>query len=227
MVMILSGGRGIRLRPVTDFIPKPLITINNIPIIEWQIRYFKKFGINQFVICSGYKAEQIKNYLDVKNNLDVDIQYSIEKNPLGTGGAIKKASKLISDETFFVMNGDVITNIDLRVLQATKNSIATIPLKTKFGTLKLEDDKITQFNEKKEITNTWMNAGLYYLAKDVIKQLPSKGNIEEITFPKLARSDNLHNVKFNDVFWHSIDSHKDIEECTVDIKKRNYEKFIR
>ena len=225
--MILSGGRGLRLRPVTDFIPKPLITINNIPIIEWQIRYFKKFGINQFVICSGYKAEQIKNYLDVKNNLDVDIQYSIEKNPLGTGGAIKKASKLISDETFFVMNGDVITNIDLRVLQATKNSIATIPLKTKFGTLKLEDGKITQFNEKKEITNTWMNAGLYYLAKDVIKQLPSKGNIEKVTFPKLARNDNLHNVKFNDVFWHSIDSHKDIEECTVDIKKRNYEKFIR
>ena len=62
--LILTGGLGKRLRPITDYVPKPLVPINNVPIIEWQIRYFKKFGIKEFVICSGYKNEQIRNYLE-------------------------------------------------------------------------------------------------------------------------------------------------------------------
>ena len=94
--IILAGGRGKRLRPITDYVPKPLIPINNIPIIEWQIRYLKKFGISEAIICSGYKTEMIENYLKNKK-LGIKISFSIENKPLGTGGAIKKMTQ--SDRT--------------------------------------------------------------------------------------------------------------------------------
>jgi len=90
--IILAGGRGKRLKPVTDYIPKPLVPINNIPIIEWQIKYLKKFGVDEVIICTGYKTEMIQNYLDVKN-LGIKIRFSIEKLPLGTGGQLKKQEK--------------------------------------------------------------------------------------------------------------------------------------
>ena len=91
--LILAGGLGKRLKPITDYVPKPLIPINNIPIIEWQIRYLKKFGIKDFVFCTGYKTEQIENYLKTKNNFGCKIKFSKEDSPLGTGGALKKAGK--------------------------------------------------------------------------------------------------------------------------------------
>src|SRR5690348_10805276 len=116
---------------MTDHVPKSLIPLNNIPIIEWQIRYFKKFGINEFVICTGYKNDQIMNYLKSKK-MGVKIEYSIEKTPLGTGGAIKNAGNLINDKNFFVINGDIITNLDPRKLKINPNSIAVIPLRTSF-----------------------------------------------------------------------------------------------
>ena len=113
--IILAGGRGKRLRPITDYVPKPLIPIKNIPIIEWQIKYLKKFGISEVIICSGYKTEMIENYLKNKK-LGIKITFSIENKPLGTGGAIKKAGKKIRDKSFLVINGDIITNIDLKKL---------------------------------------------------------------------------------------------------------------
>ena len=74
--IILAGGLGKRLKPITDFVPKPLVPINNIPIIEWQIRYLKKFGIKNFIICTGYKTDQIENYLKIKNNFGAKIIFS-------------------------------------------------------------------------------------------------------------------------------------------------------
>lgn len=224
--IILAGGRGKRLKPVTDYVPKPLIPLDNIPIIEWQIRYLKKFGIKDIIISTGYKTEQIENYLHVKNNFGVKIRFSKEQSPLGTGGAIKKAVRLITEKSFIVMNGDIISNIDLRKLKQKINSIAAIPLKTKFGVMSIEDQKITQFSEKKEISNLWMNAGVYHLSKKMVRDLPNKGNIEKTTFPNYAKKGRLTNVKFRNAFWHSIDSYKDIEECSKEIKSRKHLKFI-
>ena len=114
--VILAGGRGKRLKPITDYIPKPLIPINNVPILEWQIRYFKKFGIKEFIICAGYKTELISDFLHAKKNFNVKIRLVKEKVPLGTAGAIKNIKKLINENSFFVINGDIITNIDLKKL---------------------------------------------------------------------------------------------------------------
>ena len=216
--IILAGGRGKRLRPITDYVPKPLIPIKNIPIIEWQIKYLKKFGISEVIICSGYKTEMIENYLYNKK-LGIKITFSIENKPLGTGGAIKKAGKKIKDKSFLVINGDIITNIDLKKLIKKENSIASIQLRTKFGILQTEQNKIIKFDEKKEIKNVWMNAGIYHLNKETLKKLPNIGDIEKTLFPDYAKKEKLSTIKFTKSKWYSIDSFKDIEECSLLIKK--------
>ncbi|MDC0173808.1 nucleotidyltransferase family protein [Nitrosopumilus sp.] len=216
--IILAGGRGKRLKPVTDYVPKPLVPIKNIPIIEWQIRYLKKYGITEVIICTGYKADMIESYLSMKK-LGIKIKFSIEKTPLGTGGAIKKAGKLINDKSFFVINGDTITNIDLHELASKKNTIAAIELRTKYGILETESDKIINFKEKKEISDTWMNAGIYHLQKEVLKKLPIKGDIEKTVFPDYAKKGMLNTIKFKNVEWFSVDSFKDMEECSERVEK--------
>jgi mannose-1-phosphate guanylyltransferase len=216
--IILAGGRGKRLRPITDYVPKPLIPIKNIPIIEWQLRYLKKFGIDEVIICTGYKQEMIENHLNMKN-IGIKIKYSIEKTPLGTGGAIKKAGKMINDESFFVINGDTITNIDLKKLATKKNAIAAIELRTKYGILETEGNKIMAFKEKKEISDTWMNAGIYHLEKEILKSLPNKGDIEKTVFPDYAKKGILNTIKFKNAKWYSVDSFKDMEECALEVEK--------
>jgi len=216
--IILAGGRGKRLRPITDYVPKPLISIKNIPIIEWQIKYLKKFGISEVIICSGYKTEMIENYLKNKK-LGIKITFSIENKPLGTGGAIKKAGKKIKDKSFIVINGDIITNIDLEKLMKKENSIASIQLKTNFGILQTDKDKIIKFDEKKEIKKIWMNAGIYHLNKESIKELPNVGDIEKTLFPDYAKKEKLSTIKFTNSKWYSVDSFKDMDECSLVIEK--------
>ena len=217
-VIILAGGKGKRLRPITDYVPKPLIPIKNIPIIEWQIKYLKKFGISEIIVCSGYKTKMIENYLNNKK-LGIKITFSVEDKPLGTGGAIKKAGKKIKDKSFLVINGDIITNIDLKKLIKKNNAIASIQLKTKFGILQTDGNKIIKFDEKKEIENLWMNAGIYHLNKETLKELPTVGDIEKTLFPDYAKKEKLTTIKFRNSKWYSIDSFKDMEECSLVIKK--------
>jgi NDP-sugar pyrophosphorylase family protein len=217
--IILAGGRGKRLRPITDYIPKPLVPLNNIPIIDWQIKYLKKFGIDEIIVCAGYKTEMIQHFLLMKDNFGIKIKFSNEKTPLGTGGAIKKAGNLIKDETFVVINGDIITNIDLKKLLKKQNSIAAIELRTKFGIMETKDDKVTRFKEKKEISDIWMNAGIYHLQRKVLKDLPKKGDIEKIVFPDYAKKGLLNTVKFKNVKWYSVDSFKDMEDCSLEVHK--------
>jgi len=216
--VILAGGQGTRLKPITDYIPKSLIPINNTPILEWQIRYLKKFGINDIIVCTGYKTDQIENFLN-KKDLGVKVRFSIEKTPLGTGGALKKIAPLIKEKSFLVFNGDTITNINLKKMLAKTNSIAVIELRTKFGIIETADGKVKKFREKKEIANVWMNAGIYHLDKKILKDLPIKGNIESTTFPKYARNGKLNFIKFKNVKWYSIDSYKDIENCSKEVAK--------
>ena len=225
--IILAGGRGKRLRPITDKIPKPLIPINNKPLIERTIKYLKKYGITEIIISSGYKSNLIEKFLKKKKNFGCKIIFSTEKTPLGTGGAIKKALKHVDEESFLVLNGDIVTNIDLKKIIKKPNTIAANELKTKFGTMNIKNNKILKFNEKKDVTNVWMNPGIYHLSKDIKKLIPKKGSLEGIVFPKMVKSKTLETVKFKNALWFSIDSHKDIEECSKEIKSKKYSKYFK
>ena len=211
--VILAGGRGTRLRPITDLVPKPLVPINNRPIIEWQLAYLKGAGIADVIISSGYRSRQIENFLRGKGDCDIRIRYSAEEEPLGTGGAIRKAAPMITGDSFVVINGDVITDIDILRLQKRANCIAAIQLRTKFGVLDTDGSRVTDFLEKQVIDGIWMNAGVYHLSADMLEDLPARGDIEKTVFPEYARSGRLFLERFHGVFWHSIDSHKDIDEC--------------
>lgn len=225
--IILAGGRGKRLRPITDKIPKPLIPINKKPLIEWTIKYLKKYGITEIIISSGYKSNLIEKFLKKKKNFGCEIIFSNEKMPLGTGGAIKRALRYIDEESFLVLNGDVVTNIDLRKILKKPNTIAANELKTKFGTMDIKNNKILKFNEKKDVTDVWMNPGIYHLSKDIERLIPKKGSLEGVVFPKMVRNKILETVKFKNALWFSIDSHKDIEECSKEIKSKKYSKYFK
>ena len=225
--IILAGGRGKRLRPITDKIPKPLIPINEKPLIEWTIKYLKKYGITEIIISSGYKSNLLEKFLKKKKNFGCEVIFSNEKTPLGTGGAIKRALRYIDEESFLVLNGDVITNIDLKKILKKPNTIAANELKTKFGTMDIKNNKILKFNEKKDVTDVWMNPGIYHLSKDIERLIPKKGSLEGVVFPKMVRSKILETVKFKNILWFSIDSHKDIEECSKEIKSKKYSKYFK
>ena len=156
-------------------------------MIERSVKYLKKFGINDIIICSGYKSKQIENFLKKKKNFNCKIEFSIERSPLGTAGAIKKATQKISDDSFVVINGDVVTNIDLRKILKKPNTIAANELKTKFGTMEIKNSKIIAFNEKSDVEDVWMNPGVYHLSSEIRRILPKKGRLESIVFLNLLK----------------------------------------
>src|SRR5271156_5070305 len=107
--LILAGGEGKRLRPLTNDKPKPLLEVGGKPIIEWQIEWMKGYGVDYFVISAGYMKEKLIEYLGTGAKLGVDINFVVENEPLGTAGAIKSAVGILGrEEKFVVTNGDII-----------------------------------------------------------------------------------------------------------------------
>jgi NDP-sugar pyrophosphorylase family protein len=219
--VVLAGGFGKRLKPLTDQRPKPMIEVLNVPIVEWQVRWLSKFGVKDFVMCVGYMRQQIFDHIGNGSKFGAKIEYSIEEEPLGTGGALKNAKELLADEeSFFMVNGDVLTELDPNRLHvASLHTIALLPLRSPFGVVELDrNSKVLGFVEKPEIQDKWINAGVYHFTQEVFRYLPKNGNIEVTALPTLAQEGKLKAVKYQNVFWRSIDSHKDIEEAAKEMQ---------
>ncbi|MEJ2771937.1 MULTISPECIES: nucleotidyltransferase family protein [unclassified Stygiolobus] len=220
--VILAGGFGKRLRPLTDERPKPLIEIAGKPIIEWQIKWLKKFGVTSVFVLAGYKKEVLIDWV-AKNQdkLGIPIAILTEDQPLGTGGAIKRLNGFISNgEKFFVLNGDILTNLDLSKLgdDEAVAVISLVPLRSPFGIVKVDSKgNIIQFVEKPVLKDFWINAGIYSMNSEIFEYLPEKGDIEKETFPLLAQKGLLKGITFDDVYWRSIDTLKDYEEANAEI----------
>ena len=219
--VILAGGFGKRLKPLTDTRPKPMIQVSGFPIIEWQINWLRKFGIKEFILCVGFMKEQIIDYIGNGSKFNCQVEYSVEDKPLGTGGALMNARELLSNESsFFMLNGDILTDLEPNLLLLNNsNTIALVPLMSPFGVVELDNrSMVLGFVEKPEIPNYWINAGIYCFTKEIFQYLPQSGNVEVTTLPSLAQQGKLRAVKFERVFWRSIDSHKDIEEASKEIQ---------
>lgn len=222
--VILAGGFGKRLKPITDNRPKPMIEILGKPIIEWQIKLLSKNNIREIIICVGYLKEQIINHIASGNKFNVKVAYMVEEEPLGTGGALKNTQSLLKDEKsgFFMINGDILTNIEFNALSHKNefNSIAVVPLKSPFGIVDFNEEQfVTGFKEKPNILDKWINAGVYFFNQEIFEFLPDKGNIETTALPAMANEQKLRAKKFEKSFWKSIDSHKDIEESSKELSK--------
>lgn len=218
--VILAGGQGKRLRPLTNDTPKPLVEVAGKPIIVHQIEWLKKYGVKEFIVTVGYLKEKFIEYLGSGRKYGVHISYVVEEEPLGTGGGLKNAVSLLDkEEMFYVVNGDVITDIDptklIEVLDANViGAIATVPLPSPYGLVFSDSrDYVILFQEKPVIRDYWINAGLYLFKPEVFKHLPDKGDLERELFPKLTDARKLKAVKYYDfTIWRSIDTFKDIEE---------------
>jgi len=218
--VVLAGGVGKRLRPITNSIPKSLIPINGKPIIVHQIGWLKECGINELILCVGYLKEKLIEYLRDGEAFDIRVAYVIEDSPLGTGGALKNAEHFIEEgECFIALNGDVITHLSVSGLldslhKGAVGSIALVPLPSPYGIVEVsEDGYVRSFSEKPVIAEYWINAGIYAFTSDVFRYLPKVGDIERTTFPALAAERKLRAVKYSGIFWKGIDTHKDIEEA--------------
>lgn len=222
---IIAGGLARRLRPITEAIPKVLVEVAGKPIIEWQIKWLKKQGIDTIVILAGYLHEKIIEFLGSGAKYGVRVVYVIEDEPRGTGGALKNAENILNDDIFIAVNGDIITNIPARqlVLELRKDDsalgiMALVPLKSPYGIVKLDNEgRIREFLEKPTLKEYLINAGIYAMRPDIFKYVPEKGDLEKVTFPQLAGESLLKGVVYSDVYWRSIDTVKDIEEATKEI----------
>ena len=218
--LILAGGMGKRLRPLTDDKPKPMISISNKPILEWQITWLKSHDIRDIVLCTGYMGNNITEYFGDGGKFGVHIEYSKEEEPLGTGGALMQSRSLLKEHSnFLVMNGDIISNIEPSSLiqSLTDNligTIAVVALRSPFGEIEIKDNGlISRFTEKPILNDHWINAGIYCFSNKIFNYLSDIGSLESDVFPILAIENKLSAIKQSDVKWRSIDSHKDIEEA--------------
>ena len=219
--IILAGGLGMRLRPLTDDRPKALIHVKGKPISEYQIEWLVKEGkIDSVTFACGYKWERLKEHFGTSFN-GIPIDYSVEEAPLGTGGAIKRAfANDSSDELFVIANGDIVTDLPLaRMIDAHRQasdvaaSMLVVPYKSRFGVVKIDKLKMVRgFEEKPAFPDVWINGGVYVVnARKVMKLLPDKGDIERETFPKLVLHGELMSYPYYGD-WTFVDSLKDLKE---------------
>ena len=208
--IIIAGGYGLRLRPLSCSIPKPLIPVVNKPVIERQIMFLKAAGVKEIVLAVSIMGEILQNYFKNGEKLGVNIHYTEEKSPMGTAGAIKLAEDILKDDKFFMLNGDVILNFNftqmIKIHEKCKgigiiaDKIVEDP--SRYGVLIVEEktSKILKFLEKEEYLPPSgkpipmpINAGVYLLEPEIFSYIPpnKKVSIERKVFPKLASEGRL------------------------------------
>ncbi len=206
--IVLSGGVGSRLAPLTENCPKPCLPLANRPVLDYVISHINAFGINRAVFTLAYKPEIVKSLCDSYRGIEVS--YSHETKPLGTAGAVKLAQNML-DETFLVISGDGISNIDLERMaweHERSNALVTMAVTTVqnpslYGVVRLNENKITGFVEKPKtsVYGNLVNTGVYIVNKSVLSLIPDKVpfDFSRNLFPSLVG--NGLNAYIHDGYW--------------------------
>lgn len=181
--VMLVGGEGTRLRPLTCNVPKPMVPIVNRPFLEHMIGQLKSHGVDEIILCMGYLPDKIRGYFGDGGDFGVKLAYVVEDTPLGTSGAVKNVESLL-DDTCFIFNADVMTNLNLSEMlhwHRSRSAMVTIALTpvddpTAYGIVETDaDGRVKRFLEKPgwdEITTNMINAGTYILEPAVLKHVP-------------------------------------------------------
>jgi len=215
--VILVGGQGTRLRPLTCNLPKAIVPILNRPFMEHLISYLKRHGITEVILAMGYMPDPIQEYLGDGEGLGVRLTYVVEGTPLGTSGAIKNVEQYL-DGPFVVFNGDIITDIDLTSMMEQHKklkpsvSIALTPVDnpTIYGVVETDSrGMVKRFVEKPsldQVTTNMINAGIYILEHDVLDLIPKSmpSMFENYLFPKLLKMGKPVLSFASDAYWIDI-----------------------
>jgi NDP-sugar pyrophosphorylase family protein len=228
--IVLVGGEGTRLRPLTYATPKPLLPIANQAFLERQLTWLARHGVDEVVLSLGYLPDAFESHFPDGRFGDLTLRYAVEHHPLGTAGAIRFAAKGL-DERLVVCNGDVLTTLDLGDLVAfhdARGAEATICLTkvadpSAFGVVPTRDDgEVVAFVEKppkgKAPTN-WINAGTYVLEPSVLQRIPERltVSIERETFPRMLEEPSRLYAMATDAYWIDIGTPEKYLQAHTDV----------
>ena len=230
--LILAGGKGERLRPLTDTVPKPMIPLDGRPILWHQVRWLQRAGVTDVVFLVSHLADAVASYFGDGANSGVRAHYSHERTPLGRGGALRQGLAMLPAAAAPVIatNGDVITDASLAGLlddyharsdanPAHLATILTVPMTSPYGIVDTDAaGLVREFREKAPLPYA-INGGVYVLNPAIKELLPETGDHETATFPALAAAGRMSAVPAN-AFWRSVDSPKDLREAEEHVTGR-------
>ncbi|MDR0911032.1 MAG: cupin domain-containing protein [Methanobrevibacter sp.] len=234
--MILCGGFGKRLRPITEKIPKPLVEIkDDYTILDKQLFDFKNAGVNEVYLLAGFLHEKIMDRFGDEYN-GVKLHYVIEDEPLGTLNAIRLGMEALGDKPCVIRNGDVVADLNIKKMieQGEKSdyffSIFITQMQSPYGIVETSGDRLVSFKEK-PLLDYYINGGIYYSKGKLDFGEFEYGDIEKTIFPQLAKDNNLTYYKENGLFWMAIDTSKELETIKKEYAERTdkpwgYEKVL-
>jgi len=220
---VLAGGEGIRLRPLTDNLPKNLVPVAGKPLAEHTVELLEKNRVKRVIFAVGYKKEMMKEHF--ANWQGAEILFSEENEPLGTAGCLTLAKQYLK-ERFVMMNGDVLTKLSLADMVAfhEKNNaaitIALAPVEDprRFGVAELEGDRITKFLEKPENPPTYLiNAVIYIIEPEVLENITAPSSIERDVFPVCVDKEKVYGYVL-DSYWIDIGTMESLKKAEELIK---------
>ena len=236
--VVMAGGEGTRLRPLTSNQPKPMVPVAGKPCMEYILELLGRHGIDESVVTLAFLPRIIRDYFGDGSSLGVDIHYSVEEAPAGTAGSVKLAEDLLRDDTFIVISGDALTDIDLTDLIAfhkKQGALATIALKRvenplDFGVVVVNDEGgIERFLEKPtwgQVFSDTVNTGIYVLEPEILEHIPSGKpyDFSQELFPKLFEKGAPLYGYVADGYWQDIGSlqqylsaNRDVLDGVVDV----------
>lgn len=218
IAVVLAGGPGTRLRPLTENMPKAMVPVQGKPLTEHVLDILRHNGVNKVVLSLCYLAEQVRSHFGKSWN-GMDISYAIEAKPMGTGGALYLIER--PKLPFMILNGDNLSTLDLRAFmrfhsekekEGAMASIALVEVEdtSQFGVADLKRDKIARFIEKpkpEEAPSKWINAGYYIFSPEIFSILPDKHHcmLETDIFPRLASEGRLFGFRGKGQWWPTDD----------------------
>jgi NDP-sugar pyrophosphorylase family protein len=200
-IVILAGGLGTRLRPLTETIPKPMLEVCGKPFLEHQFELLRSFGFRDVLVLAGYLGEKIEEYFGDGRKMGLNISYSFDKTPMGTGGALKLAGKLL-DDRFILLNGDTLLPMDYSDFAGEfirRNCLATIAaydnvLNIARNNLKIDGDgNVLSYNKDEPDRMTHLDAGVIAVRKSVLDIIPGNKvcSFEREVFVKLIKAGSM------------------------------------
>jgi mannose-1-phosphate guanylyltransferase len=223
--VILSGGEGLRLRPITHDIPKGLVKVGGKPLLEWVIEWLQQNRVTNLVIGVAYLKEKIIRHLGSGGKFGVDIRYSVHTVEGGTSEGFRLAiSRYVGFSSFFALNGDQITDLRLGAFHNNHSkdgalaSIAVVHPRLPFGLVEISSKGFCEgFVEKPVLRDFFCSTGIYVFDRKVLKYMPRKGDVERTTFPKLAQMNKLKAFKHDGSFI-TVNSLRELEEADEALK---------
>jgi len=224
--LIIAGGEGERLRPLTLDRPKPMIEVAGRPIMEYEVAWLQRQGVTDIVVLCGYKGEVIREHFGDGSRFGLRMHYSTEEEPLGRGGALRQGYSLVPPEekTIVALNGDILTNQPLTPMlryHRRKMAAATVmltPLRSPYGIARVNrSGRIVTFSEK-PLLPYWMNAGVYILSAEFFRRLPLRGDHEDTAFPALSVQGKLFGYR-SKAYWRTVDTFKDLTEVERELRE--------